>query len=52
MTDDDNKHTALTSAGLFLKKNGSSLTNSHEEKVEIGNLISRGVKLGRIGEQL
>lgn len=31
---DGNKRTALTSAGIFLKKNGWNLINSHDEEVE------------------
>ncbi|MEK7617447.1 MAG: type II toxin-antitoxin system death-on-curing family toxin [Patescibacteria group bacterium] len=31
---DGNKRTALTSAGLFLKKNGYKLINQHKEEVE------------------
>lgn len=31
---DGNKRTALTSAGLFLKKNGYKLINSHKEEVD------------------
>lgn len=31
---DGNKRTALTSAGLFLKKNGYRLVNNHQEEVE------------------
>ncbi len=33
---DGNKRTAITSAGLFLKINGYSFTNAHEEEVEFG----------------
>lgn len=31
---DGNKRTALTAAGIFLKKNGWNLINSHDEEVE------------------
>lgn len=33
---DENKRTALTSAGIFLKMNDYDLQNNHEEEVEFG----------------
>lgn len=39
---DGNKRTALVSAGLFLKKNGYSLINAHDEEVEFGVRVNNG----------
>ena len=39
---DGNKRTALTSAGLFLKKNGYKLVNQHKEKVEFTVRVDNG----------
>lgn len=39
---DGNKRTALTSAGLFLKKNGYELINSHKQEVEFAVRVDNG----------
>jgi len=39
---DGNKRTALTSAGLFLKKNGYKLVNQHKEEVEFAVRVDNG----------
>jgi len=39
---DGNKRTALTSAGLFLKKNGYKLANQHKEEVEFTVRVDNG----------
>lgn len=39
---DGNKRTALTSAGLFLKKNGYKLVNQHKEEVEFAIRVDNG----------
>lgn len=39
---DGNKRTALTSAGLFLKKNGYKLINNHEQEVEFAIRVDNG----------
>lgn len=39
---DGNKRTALTSAGLFLKKNGYKLINSHKQEVEFAIRVDNG----------
>lgn len=39
---DGNKRTALTSAGLFLWKNGYRLVNSHKEEVEFAIKVDNG----------
>lgn len=39
---DGNKRTALTSAGLFLKKNGYKLINSHKQEVEFAVRVDNG----------
>lgn len=39
---DGNKRTALTSAGLFLKKNGYRLINQHKEEVEFAVKVDNG----------
>ena len=39
---DGNKRTARTSAGLFLKINGYSLINSHQEEVEFTVKVDNG----------
>lgn len=39
---DGNKKTALTSAGLFLKKNGYKLINSHKQEVEFTVRVDNG----------
>ena len=39
---DGNKRTALTSAGLFLKKNGHRLMNKHKEEVEFAIRVDNG----------
>lgn len=39
---DGNKRTALTSAGLFLKKNDYKLINQHKEEVEFAVRVDNG----------
>ncbi len=39
---DGNKRTALTSAGLFLKKDGYKLMNQHKEEVEFAVRVDNG----------
>ncbi|MBI2338168.1 type II toxin-antitoxin system death-on-curing family toxin [Candidatus Daviesbacteria bacterium] len=39
---DGNKRTALTSAGLFLRKNGYRLINSHQKEVEFAIRVDNG----------
>ena len=39
---DGNKRTALTSAGLFLWKNGYRLVNNHKEEVEFAVKVDNG----------
>ncbi len=39
---DGNKRTALTSAGLFLWKNGYKLNNKHKEEVEFAVRVDNG----------
>lgn len=39
---DGNKRTALTSAGLFLKKNDYKLINSHKQEVEFAVKVDNG----------
>lgn len=39
---DGNKRTALSSASLFLKKNGYRLTNNHQEEVEFAVRVDNG----------
>lgn len=39
---DGNKRTALTSAGLFLKKNGYKLVNQHKEEVDFAVRVDNG----------
>ncbi len=39
---DGNKRTALTSAGLFLKKNNYKLINNHQEEVEFAVRVDNG----------
>lgn len=39
---DGNKRTALTSAGMFLKKNGYGLVNQHKEEVEFAIRVDNG----------
>ena len=39
---DGNKRTALTSAGLFLKKNDYKLVNQHKEEVEFAVRVDNG----------
>lgn len=39
---DGNKRTALTSAGLFLKKNGYELINNHQQEVEFAIQVDNG----------
>lgn len=39
---DGNKRTALTSAGLFLKKNCYKLVNQHQEEVEFAVRVDNG----------
>lgn len=39
---DGNKRTALTSAGLFLKKNGYKLVNQHKKEVEFAVRVDNG----------
>lgn len=39
---DGNKRTALTSAGLFLRKNDYKLTNNHQEEVEFAVKVAHG----------
>lgn len=39
---DGNKRTALSSAAIFLKKNGYKLTNSHKKEVEFAIKVDNG----------
>lgn len=39
---DGNKRTALTSAGLLLKKNGYKLVNQHKEEIEFAVRVDNG----------
>ena len=39
---DGNKRTALSSAGLFLKKNGWKLVNQHKEEIEFAVRVDNG----------
>ncbi len=39
---DGNKRTALTSAGIFLKKNGYKLVNQHKEELEFAVKVDNG----------
>lgn len=39
---DGNKRTALTSAGLFLRKNGYKLINKHKKEVEFAVKVDNG----------
>lgn len=39
---DGNKRTALTSAGVFLKKNGYKLINDHKQEVEFAIRVDNG----------
>lgn len=39
---DGNKRTALTSAGIFLRKNGYKLVNNHREEVEFAIRVDNG----------
>lgn len=39
---DGNKRTALTSAGLFLRKNGYKLINNHKKEVEFAIRVDNG----------
>lgn len=39
---DGNKRTALTSAGIFLKKNGHKLVNNHKEEIDFAVKVDNG----------
>ncbi|OGE24850.1 hypothetical protein A3C26_00245 [Candidatus Daviesbacteria bacterium RIFCSPHIGHO2_02_FULL_39_12] len=39
---DGNKRTALTSAGIFLRKNGYKLANNHQQEVEFAIKVDNG----------
>lgn len=50
---DGNKRTALTSAGIFLKANGYTLKNYHEEEVEFAvSVDNKHLSLEEIAEWL
>lgn len=50
---DGNKRTALTSAGVFLKKNNYKLTNNHKEEVEFAIKVDNGnLSVEKISEWL
>ena len=50
---DGNKRTALTSAGLFLNKNGYKLVNNHKKEVEFAVRVDNGnLTVGQISKWL